>query len=322
MKRLILSCLVLLLLTAYRGEAFAQEGGRFKPVIAGEWRVLYKPVEAGPRVNDHTIFQDVDGDWRFVGIAARWGRDLTTPAMGHAVGESLEEPMDELPMLFASYPDRRPKWAPHVIVHQNVWHMFCGPGPIRHYLSDDGIDWTFHENAIITDWSNFRDSMVLKIADGQWLMYCTDSQNTVSVYQSDDLYNWERAGTAFRAVKPATAYPRWLDISAAESPFVIHYSGAYYLSVCLTSALDFDSYANTIVLRSEDPLDFGTYAAGGPGDTADLVTVLTAHAAEYIHLPDGRWLITTCGWESYPGVHGLVPGAVLIAPLEWAPADR
>jgi hypothetical protein len=290
-------------------------------LIAGDWQVLYAPVQAGPRVNDHTIFQDANGDWRFVGIAAHAGRDLTTPYMGHARAPSLDEPMRELPVVFRSHPDRRPKWAPHVIVHEDTRHMFVGPGRIRHYVSEDGIEWTFHEVAIYPGWFSFRDSMVLKVSEGEWLMYCTDRDNTVSVYRSSDLYKWDFVRTAFKSIKPATAYPFWLDISAAESPFVIHYQGAYYLSVCLTSALEPKSYNQTLIIRSDDPLDFGVYAGDSPATTADLVTILPVHAAEYVLAPDGEWRITTCGWESYPGVEGMVPGAVLIAPLGWERVD-
>ncbi|OGP60605.1 MAG: hypothetical protein A2V67_14350 [Deltaproteobacteria bacterium RBG_13_61_14] len=299
----------------------AQEPGRYQPVIAGEWRVLYRPVKAGPHVNDHTLFQDADGNWRFVGIATHRLLDLVTPYLGHAVGPSLEEPMQELPVLFRSDPDHRPKWAPHVVEDQGTWHLFCGPGRIRHYTSPDGIRWTFHDIAIRPGWASFRDCMVLKLDRSQWLMYCTDRDNTVSVYRSPDLFQWNFGQTAFRAVKPAAVYPRmpYGGISATESPFVMAYAGAYYLSVCLTSSSQPSSYAQTIVVRSENPLDFGVYAAGGPGETADLVTILPTHAAEYIHTPDGRWYITACGWSAYPGVEGKIPGSVSIAPLVWDP---
>lgn len=308
------------LLNLFAVTASAAGPGRYQPVVAGEWRVLYAPVEAGPRVNDHTVFMDGTGEWRFVGIAAHQGLDLLSSFLGHASGPTLEEPLTELPVLFRDYPDRRPKWAPHVIVHEGRWHLFCGPGRIRHYVSADGIDWTFHSIAIYPGWFPFRDTMVIRIGDDGFLMYCTNINDTISAYQSDDLYQWKFASTAFQAIKPATAYPRWFNISATESPFVVHIEGAYYLSVSLVSPFDKSTYAQTIVVRSEDPLNFGVYAAGGTGDTAELVTVLNAHAAEYIQTPDGQWFITTCGWKTYPGLGGMVPGAVAIAPLKWEAA--
>lgn len=291
-------------------------GGRWAPTIVGPWRVLYRPVEAGPRVNDHAIFQDAEGRWRFVGIAAFEGRDLTTPYLGHAIGATLDEPMSELPVLFEADPDGEPKWAPHVIVHEDTWHLYCGPGKIRHYVSPDGMQWSFRGYAIESEWRNFRDTMVLRVAEDEWLMYATDRGNSVSVFRSADLDTWSFVQTAFQARSPATTYPSHIDISSAESPFAIEYDGAYYLSVCLTTC-SLDTYAQTIVLRSEDPLDFGVYAADSPETTADLVTTLATHAAEYVETPEGRWLVTACGWSPVPGAEDMIPGALCIAPLEW-----
>ncbi len=305
----------------FTSSAAGHTGERWKPVVAGKWRVLYEPIKAGPRVNDHSIFRDINGDYRFVGITSYPYLDLSSSYLGHAVGESLLEPFSELHVLFFDYPDLRPKWAPHVIVHKGVRHMYVGPGRIRHYISEDGINWTFHDYCIDPGWHAFRDSMVLELPQGGWLMYCTDRDNTVSVYHSDDLYTWTDKGTAFRAIKPAAAYPWWFNISSTESPFVVRYKGAYYLSVCLTSALEPETYAQTVVLRSEDPYDFGVYAAGADNDTADLVTIIKAHAAEYIRVSPDRWYITTCGWKSYEGVEGKIPGSVCIAPLKWERAD-
>ena len=86
--------------------------------------------------------------------------------------------------------------------------------------------------------------------------------------------------------------------------------------MCLTIS-DAATYAQTVVFRSENPLDFGVYAADSPDTTADLVATLTTHAAEYILAPDGHWYITACGWRSVPGTEGMIPGSVCIAPLEW-----
>jgi len=316
-KTAISAMAVFLLVFSVQGAA----AGRWKPVVAGEWRVLYGPIKAGPRVNDHTVFQDINGDYRFVGITSYPYQDLTSTYLGHATGDSLTERFSELPVLFFDYPDLRPKWAPHVVVHAGTWHMYVGPGRIRHYISGDGINWTFHDYCIFPGWHAFRDTMVIELPEGGWLMYCTDRDNTVSVYHSTDLYEWTDRGTAFRAVKPAAAYPSWFAISSTESPFVVRYDGAYYLSVCLTSALEPETYAQTVVVRSEDPHDFGVYAAGAQGDTADLVTVIKAHAAEYIRVSEDKWYITTCGWKEYEGVEGKIPGSVCIAELRWERAE-
>jgi len=294
--------------------ADAQE--KFKPVISGPYRVLFRPSRYGDTINDHTVFADKYGEWRMIGILSRRLNLLNTPAFAHGVGSSLDVEMRELPPLFGSYPDRDRKWAPHVIVEKGVYHLYAGPGKIRHYASGDGVNWTFQKIVIRSDWANLRDTMVMKIADGEWLMYVTDRDNSISIFESGDLESWTRRGAAFHAIKPAPVYPRFIDISACESPFVIYYKGYYYLSTCLTNSFRFKSYSNTVIVRSADPRNFGVYAQGGYGQTSDYVTTLDAHAAEYIQDHDGNWHITSAGWRS-PTPKGATKGALNIAPLKW-----
>jgi len=295
--------------------ANAQE--KFKPVIAGPYRVLFQPARSGDDINDHTVFQDRDGNWRMIGILSKGLNLLNTPGFAHGVGSSLNAEMTELPPLFENYPDHDRKWAPHVIVEKGVYHLYAGPGKIRHYTSPDGVNWTFQEIVIPSDWANLRDTMVLKIADGKWLMYVTDRDNSISVFESSDLDHWIRRVTAFHAIKPAPVYPPSLDISACESPFVIYYQGYYYLSTCLTSGIKPRSYSNTVIVRSLDPYHFGVYAQAGPGQTSDYVTTLAAHAAEYIQDQDGNWYITSAGWRQFPTPKGAAKGALNLAPLKW-----
>ena len=296
-------------------DAKAQE--KHRPVIAGPYRVLFQPVQFGDDINDHTVFQDRDGNWRMIGILAKGLNILNTPSFAHGVGPSLLEPMQELAPLFATYPDSDKKWAPHVVVENGVYHLYAGSKKIRHYTSPDGVDWTFQAIVISSDWPDLRDTMVLKIGAGQWLMYVTDRDNSIAVYESGDLENWPRRGRAFHALKPAPVFPPSIDISSCESPFVIFYQGYYYLSTCLTSGFKPGSYGNTVIIRSPDPCDFGVYAQGGPGQTSDYVTTLAAHAAEYIQDRDGNWYITSAGWRQFPTPKGTAKGALNIAPLIW-----
>jgi len=295
--------------------AAAQE--KFSPVIAGPYRVLFQPEKRGKAVNDHTIFQDAQGDWRMIGILVTGINILDTPWFAHGVTRSLEKQMDELAPLFGAYPDRGRKYAPHVIVDQGIYHLYAGPGKIRHYLSRDGIDWEFKGIVIDTGWPHLRDTMVLKIGDSQWLMYATDRDNSIAVFESADLNRWSRKGAAFKAKKPAPVYPAWLNISACESPFVIYYHGYYYLSVCLTSALKPSSYNNTVIIRSKNPLDFGVFAQGGKGQTSEHVTTLASHASEYIRDKEGNWHITSCGFREFKPAKGAKRGVLSIAPLKW-----
>ena len=289
---------------------------KYKPVIDGPYRVLFHPAKYGDAINDHTVFQDKDSNWRVIGILSSGPNLLVTHSFVHGVGPSLDKEMAELPPLFERYPDHDLKYAPHVIVDNCGYHLFTGPGKIRHYTSPDGISWTFKDYVIKSDWGNLRDTMVIKIAEKQWLMYATDRENSITVFESNDLDHWTRKGTAFKAIKPATVYPKLIDISSCESPFVIFYQGYYYLSVCLTTTRN-SNYSNTVIFRSRDPYNFGVYAASGKGQTADYVTTLSAHAAEYIRDKDGNWFITSCGWRQFRTPGGAAKGALNIAPLKW-----
>lgn len=290
---------------------------KWAPVIDGPYRTLFRPHKYGDTINDHTVFQDKDDNWRLVGIHSKGLNLLITPSFAHGITPSLDKEMAELAPLFADYPDKDKKWAPHVIVEQGVYHLYAGPEKIRHYTSPDGVNWEFKDIVIKTGWANLRDTMVLKIADGKWLMYVTDRKNTVSVFESDDLDHWTKIRTAFKAVKPAPVYPKQIDISACESPFVFFYEGWYYLSVCLTSGLIPSSYSNTVIVRSKDPYNFGVFAAGGSGQTSDYVATLSAHCAEYILDKNGNWYITSAGWREYPTPAGAKKGTLSIAPLKW-----
>ncbi|WP_158301860.1 hypothetical protein [Paenibacillus mesophilus] len=35
----------------------------YKPIIASNWSVLFKPEKTGCYVNDHTLVRDRDGSW-------------------------------------------------------------------------------------------------------------------------------------------------------------------------------------------------------------------------------------------------------------------
>ena len=303
----------LLLLTS---TALAQT--KYRPVIAGPWQVLFAPKASGDYLNDHTLFQDPKGDWHAVGITSH-GRAWTgfdERSFAHGVTPALDQEMKELDPLFKGAPDRRRKWAPHVIQSQGTYHLYCGPGAIRHFTSVDGYRWNYEGIAIAKPWWSFRDTMVLELSPGHWLMFATDRGDRVSVYESNDLFSWTRHGTAFRAVRPAPIWG-WIPISATESPFVIKMGDYYYLSVCLVNSRVREFYTNTIVVRSKNPYDFGVYAAGGSGQTAEYVTALTAHAAEFLQDERGRWFVTSAGWPGHPTPPGVPPRTLVIAPLKW-----
>jgi hypothetical protein len=295
------------------------------PVISGPWQPLFQPAVAGRYINDHCLYQDPRGDWHLIGITGE--RPLFGQSekwFAHGVTSSLAQPMTELPALFRNWPDSGLKWAPHAVWDGDTLHLFAGPGPIRHFISRDGYEFEFKGRVLEAGWRWQRDTMVLK-AGGGWIMYATDrvdNKDVVSAWLSSDLDTWTPAGPVFTALRPA---PVWAPFpnSACESPFVIARGRGYYLSLTLTNfPLNPDPrvYLNTLVFYSEDPLAFGTYAAGREDETAVLVARFSVHAPEYLEDEDGRWWITSCGWAGYPRPPGCEGGQACIAPLSWEPA--
>ena len=285
-----------------------------KPVIAGDWHVLYKPEKWGCFINDHSIVKGPDG-WHLYGITK------PTPEI---------DPDNECYFSHGFCPEFTPgkvfeekgkvidwgktAWAPAVIYHNKKYYMIYGPEPTRMAVSDDGYQWEKHEIKLSDSPKNGckRDHMIIRNDDGTWLMYATamDDQQfgQISVFTSQDLVDWRFAGFALQSSGNAPLNPHW---SAMESPFVIRYSGRYYLSVTYTE--DEANYFNTLVFSSRDPLNFGEYT----GDNEDEIVVqkLHTHAPEYIRHPDtGKWYMTNCGWRGRKIPH---PGGVSIAELNW-----
>ena len=316
--RLALGALILMA----AGRGLRAEGPRSAPELVGPWQPLFQPAAAGRYINDHCVYRDPKGDWHLVGITGR------NPVFGqnekwfaHGVTGSLSAPMREVEPLFKGWPDQDLKWAPHAVWDGSTLHLFAGPGRIRHFVSRDGYAFDYKGEVFRESWRWRRDTMVLKVG-AEWIMYATeraDKKDAVLAWRSKDLQQWEPAGTVFIATKPA---PVWAPLpnSACESPFVIARDNGYNLSLTLTNyPLDPDPevYLNTLVFYSDDPLNFGTYAAGGSGETATLVAHFRVHAPEYIEDRDGRWWITCAGWTGFPRPDGCPGGQACIAPLKW-----
>ena len=296
-------------------------GPHWKPEITGPWRTLFRPTIAGNFINDHCVFKDPKGDWHLVGITS-----LKHPMIGntefwfaHGVTPALLSPMRELPALFKGWPDKKLKWAPHAVWDGSTLHLFAGPGPIRHFTSQYGSDFKYVDIAVKNNYPFLRDTMVFRLASGEWIMYATDlvkGVDSVSAWRSKDLYQWSPAGVVFSAVRPAPVFAP-VPSSSCESPFVVQRDDGYYLFMTLT-VTDDKTYMRSPVFFSTDPLNFGRYAAGGKGETAKLVTILETHAPELIQ--DGeQWYITNAGWPGHPRPAGCPDGQACIAELTWKP---
>jgi len=304
----------------------------YRPAIAGPWKVLFKPKIYGYYINDHTVYADITGHWRLVGITHKSDGNYNeekyfavgrSPDFPPVAGMSEEKPVADFGEL---------AWAPHVIAENATYYMFWSPHKLYRMVSTDGINWDQRETGLEVPYHKFfRDAMIIKAAEGQWLLYTTAKGwffSQVDVYQSFDLRHWQYIGTALGST---CGSERNSPFASMESPFVTPYGGRYYLSITYNNDtffwnglllpiniwLDRQSYNDTLVFQSDNPYDFGVY--GGAGNAPSLVARLKAHGPEYIHLPDNdRWYITTAGW---PWVSSLTAGEAAVAPLEWLPIE-
>jgi hypothetical protein len=302
----------------------------YKPAIAGPWQVLFKPQIYGYYINDHAVYRDAKGDWRLAGITHKSDGNYNEEKY-FAVGTSREFPPDQ------GMTEEKPiadfgelAWAPDVISENGTYYMFWSPHRLERMVSPDGINWDDRETVLAAPYHRFfRDGMVIKVAEGQWLLYTTARDwffSQVDIYQSFDLRQWQYTGTALQS---NFGSERNSPFASTESPFVMQYRDRYYLSLTYNNDTFFwnglllpfkiwpdrPSYNDTLIFQSDNPYDFGVY--GGRYNSPTLVTRLEAHGPEYIYLPEkDRWYITTAGW---PWVSSITAGEAAVAPLQWEP---
>nr|MBC7245275.1 hypothetical protein [Chloroflexota bacterium] len=302
----------------------------FVPRIAGEWQSLFKPAQYGYYINDHTVFQDAQGNWRLVGITSLTDGDYNQEKY-FAVAVSKDfPPLDGMQEQTPIADFGELAWAPHVLYAQGKYHMFWSPHKLHQMTSLDGIGWEDHRITMSTPYHKFfRDAMVLQVAENQWLLYTTARgayYSQIDLYQSFDLEHWQYIRTALGS---SWGSERNSAFASMESPFVLQYDGHYYLSLTYNNDSFFwpailmlfriwpdkASYNETLVFHSDNPYDFGVYR--GKGRSPTLLTQLEAHAPEWIyHAQRDQWYITTAGW---PWVATLTSGEVAIAPIAWQP---
>ena len=299
-----------------------------RPRLAGPWRLLFRPERAGSYVNDHAIFRDAHGRFRLLGITGP-GRGDYSRERRFAQGVSEDFPPtagmreDEPVADFGEL-----AWAPAVVEHDGVFHLFWSPHRLHHMTSRDGVRWSEPRLALSAPAHRFfRDASVLEVAPGQWVLFATGRGrwfSRVDVYQSFDLEEWQYVGAALRS-RPGSE--RNSAFASTESPQVTCHAGRYYLAITynngsrlwtpllllLRRAPRGREYDDTLVFHSDNPYDFGSYAGARRSPT--LVGRMEAHAPRFFRHPEsGAWWITTAGW---PWAATLTSGEVAVAPLAW-----
>jgi len=305
----------------------------YRPVISGKWQTLFKPQTYGYYINDHAVYRDAAGNWRLAGITHKSDGNYNEEKY-FAVGVSNDLPpasgmKEETPV--ADFGELA--WAPAIISENGTYYMFWSPHRLERMISRDGITWSDRETVIPAPYHKFfRDGMVIKVADGQWLLYTTAKEalfSQVDTYQSFDLRKWQYIGTALRS---DWGSERNSPFASTESPFVMQYKGRYYLSITYNNDtffwnglllpfkvwLDRPSYNDTLIFQSANPYNFGVYR--GQGNSPSLVAHLAAHGPEYIYVAGkDTWYITTAGW---PWISTITSGEAAIAPMAWQPVSQ
>lgn len=281
--------------------------------FSGKWKPLFIPQNYCAYVNDHTIFKDKSGNWRLLGTCSNGNYVFYKERFFiESVTPSLPTPMQEIGPRFENIPHRGIKISPHVFFDPKgqKYHLFFGPRIISHFVSDNGHDWESAGIGIKSLWPFLRDPHVIGFKD-QYVMYCTDYGNKISFYESFDLYNWKKGGTALQLGK---GVPKSIN-SACESAFVFpHNQGFILLCTIVPSSLNkaenYKKYNNTLAFYSNSPTNFGLYSTN-KRNSAKVVATLEVHAPELIS-DQNRLFITTCGWKNYPKPHGVTGEGVFI----------
>jgi hypothetical protein len=120
-------------------------------------------------------------------------------------------------------------WAPDVIEHNDVYHMFLTyvpgifsnwnhPRYIVHLTSEDLKNWKFESRLQLVN-DKVIDASVYHLPDGSWRMWYNNERDGKSIWYADskDLYNWVDKGKAIAA--------------RGEGPKVFEWKGSYWMIV-------------------------------------------------------------------------------------------
>ena len=121
-------------------------------------------------------------------------------------------------------------WAPDVICHNNIYHMFLTvvpgtfsnwshPREIVHLTSDNLIDWNLDSQIPLAS-NHVIDAGLIQAKDGTWYMFYNNEQDSKSIYlaTSPDLYKWEDKG-------------KIIGDKAGEGPKVFYWKDRYFMIV-------------------------------------------------------------------------------------------
>jgi hypothetical protein len=161
------------------------------------------------------------------------------------------------------------QWAPEVIEHDGIYHMFLTivpgifddwnhPRDIVHLTSADLLKWKY-ESTLKLSSDRVIDPCVHRLADGTWRLWYNNERDNKSIYYADspDLATWTDRGK----VEGVGERP-------GEGPYVFQWKGSYWMLV--------DVWKGLGVYRSDDALHWTVQAGNlldqpgrGPDDGAN-----------------------------------------------------
>ena len=132
---------------------------------------------------------------------------------------------------------RNTYWAPEVIFHEGLYHMYVSyvpgipydwkhPRYILHYTSSDVINWNFQSKLTLSS-EKVIDACIFHMPNGIFRMWYKDEANGSHTYYADssDLYNWTVMGCA-------------IDDVAHEGVNVFEFNSKYWLITDCWQGLD------------------------------------------------------------------------------------
>lgn len=106
------------------------------------------------------------------------------------------------------FPYNETHWAPEVIEHDGVYHMYLSyvpgiftdwnhPRHIIHLTSKDLINWKYESTLRLAS-NRVIDACIITLPGGNWRMWYNNEADAKSIYYADskNLYNWEDKGKA------------------------------------------------------------------------------------------------------------------------------
>lgn len=142
-------------------------------------------------------------------------------------------------------PEGETQWAPDVVEHDGVYHMFLtlvpgiftnwnAPRHIAHLTSTNLLDWKY-ESALKLSSDRVIDPSVLRLPNGTWRLWYNNERDHKSIYYADspDLFAWTDEGKA-------------VGDQAGEGPKIFRWRGCFWMVT--------DVWDGLAVYRSDDAL--------------------------------------------------------------------